>query len=215
MAQVKHDTRSCTCLTCLSTNSAGNFFSLSLSLRNVSHRKNLQPSRIFGCGRVFSGWRAAMMHHSRKYSPQRHCDVGSQLPQLNRLPTSRMQEGEPAEKNSPRAKSRMRHAKVKARKAASPQRPRVSPKPAPVVENGGAGQRSRKKGFKPPDVRTIFEAKDPRVKEERGEGHAFSEDAAHAWCDVCCSYIFQGGLTCTGELYRSVYSSIVLSVQIL
>ncbi|KTG26732.1 hypothetical protein cypCar_00023111 [Cyprinus carpio] len=147
-----------------------------------------------------------MMHH-RKYSPPRYLAVGSplDLPQLNRLPTFRVEEAEPMEKNSPKAKSRMRNAKVKAvRRAPSPQRPRVSPNPAQrdalpkAAENGG--QRSRKRGFKPPDVRTIFEpsAKDPRVKEEKGEGHKFCEDATYAWCDVCCSYIFQGGLTCTG-----------------
>ncbi|CAM4562926.1 unnamed protein product [Leuciscus chuanchicus] len=146
-----------------------------------------------------------MMHHSRKYSPPRHCVVGSPLvvPQLNRLPTFRVEEGNPMEKNSPKAKSRMRNAKV-VKRAPSPQRPRVSPKPVQsgalpkVAENGVAGQRSRKRGFKPPDVRTIF---DPRVKVERGEGHSFCEDATHAWCDVCCSYIFQGGLMCTGCKY--------------
>lgn len=146
------------------------------------------------------------MHHSRKYSPPRHCVVGTPLvvPQLNRLPTFRVEEGNPMEKNSPKAKSRMRNAKMKAvKRAPSPQRPRVSPKPVQSgalpkeAENGGAaGQRSRKRGFKPPDVRTIF---DPRVKVERGEGHSFCDDATHAWCDVCCRYIFQGGLMCTGE----------------
>ncbi|XP_051746716.1 ras association domain-containing protein 3 isoform X1 [Ctenopharyngodon idella] len=148
-----------------------------------------------------------MKHHSRKYSPPRHCAVGSPLevPQLNRLPTFRVEEGNLMEKNSQKAKSKMRNAKVKAvRKAPSPKMPRVSPKPVQsdalpkVAENGGAGQRSRKRGFKPPDVRTIF---DPRVKVERGEGHTFCEDATDAWCDVCCSYIFQDGLTCTGCKY--------------
>ncbi|XP_016122126.1 ras association domain-containing protein 5-like [Sinocyclocheilus grahami] len=153
-----------------------------------------------------------MMHHNRKYSPPRYCAVGSPLalPQLNRLPIFRVEEAELMEKNSPKAKSRMRNAKVKAvRSAPSPQRPRVFPNPAQsdalpkVTENGAAGQRSRKRGFKPPDVRTIFEpsAKDPRVKEEKGEGHVFCEDATYAWCDVCCSYIFHGGLTCTGCKY--------------
>ncbi|KAK7129781.1 hypothetical protein R3I93_019427 [Phoxinus phoxinus] len=150
---------------------------------------------------------ACMMHHSRKYSPPRHCLFGTPqiVPQLNRLPTFQVEEGNPMEKNSPKAKSRMRNVKVKAvKRAPSPQRPRVSPKPVPsaalpkVPENGGAGQRSRKRGFKPPDVRTIF---DPRVKVERGEGHSFCEDATYAWCDVCCSYIFQDGLTCTGCKY--------------
>lgn len=149
-----------------------------------------------------------MKHHSRKYSPPRHCAVGSpqEVPQLNRLPTFRLEESKLMEKNSPKAKSKMK-VKVKKR-ASSPKRPRVSPKPVQsdalpkVAENGGAGQRSRKRGFKPPDVRTIF---DPRVKVERGEGHTFCEDATYAWCDVCCSYIFQDGLTCTGENFILVY----------
>ncbi|KAL0196413.1 hypothetical protein M9458_009985, partial [Cirrhinus mrigala] len=148
---------------------------------------------------------AVMMHHNRKYSPPHNCAVGSPLvlPQLNRLPTIWVEEAEQMEKNSPKARSKMLNAVVK--RAPSPKRPRISPKPAQsdalpkVAENGVAGQRSRKRGFKPPDVRTIFEpsAKDPRVKEEKGEGHTFCEDATYAWCDVCCSYIFQGGLTCT------------------
>ncbi|TRY79047.1 hypothetical protein DNTS_011027 [Danionella cerebrum] len=140
---------------------------------------------------------------ARKYSPPRHLDSGPplHLPQLNRLPTFRAETLDVMEKSSPKAKARMLNAKVKARRAGSPQRPRVSPKPAPApaAENGGAGQRSRKKGFKPPDVRTIFQrTKDPRVREERGEGHAFVLYATDAWCDVCCVYIFQGGLTCSG-----------------
>ncbi|XP_050963793.1 ras association domain-containing protein 3 isoform X1 [Labeo rohita] len=152
---------------------------------------------------------AVMMHHNRKYSPPRYCAVGSALalPQLNRLPTVWVEEADQMEKNSPKARSKMLNAVVK--RAPSPKRPRVSPKPAQsdalpkVAENGVAGQRSRKRGFKPPDVRTIFEpsAKDPRVKEEKGEGHTFCEDATYAWCDVCCSYIFHSGLTCTGCKY--------------
>lgn len=154
-----------------------------------------------------------MMHHSRKYSPPRYCVVVSPLtvPQLNRLPTSRIEEGDLIERsdmNSPKARSRMRNAKLKPVKApASPQKPRGSPNLEQsdalpkAVENGGAAARARKRGYKPPDVRTIFEpsAKDPRVEEERGEGHTFCQDAAHAWCDVCCAYILHGGLTCTGE----------------
>lgn len=67
--------------------------------------------------------------------------------------------------------------------------------------HGGGPVRSRKKGFRPPDVRTIFTPgeRDPRVKEESGEGHAFEPGGENTWCDVCCSYIFQHGLTCAGE----------------
>lgn len=153
------------------------------------------------------------MHHSRKYSPPRYCAVVSSLtvPQLNRLPTSRTEDRDTIQRsdmNSPKAKSRIRNAKLKAAKSpASPQKPRVSPncdqsdELPKAAENGGAGARARKRGYKPPDVRTIFEpsAKDPRVEEEKGEGHTFCQDAAHAWCDVCCAYILHGGLACTGE----------------
>ncbi|TKS90529.1 Ras association domain-containing protein 5 [Collichthys lucidus] len=75
---------------------------------------------------------------------------------------------------------------------------------------GGAGPvRSRRKGFRPPDVRTIFTPgeRDPRVKEESGEGHTFEPGGENTWCDVCCSYIFQRGLTCadnTGHSERRV-----------
>ncbi|XP_061662805.1 ras association domain-containing protein 3 isoform X1 [Syngnathoides biaculeatus] len=72
-------------------------------------------------------------------------------------------------------------------------------------EEGRAGgpPRARKKGFKPPDVRTIFSPgeKDPRVKEERGEGHGFGTGGEGTWCDVCCGYIFHGGLTCAACKY--------------
>lgn len=66
---------------------------------------------------------------------------------------------------------------------------------------GGGPVRGRKKGFRPPDVRTIFTPgeKDPRVREESGEGHDFESGGENTWCDVCCQYIFQEGLTCAGE----------------
>lgn len=73
------------------------------------------------------------------------------------------------------------------------------------VANGieGGPPRNRKKGFRPPDVRTIFspEERDPRVKEESGEGHTFEPGGENTWCDVCCYYIFQHGLTCAGCKY--------------
>ncbi|TDG96555.1 hypothetical protein EPR50_G00229810 [Perca flavescens] len=67
--------------------------------------------------------------------------------------------------------------------------------------HGGGPARSRKKGFRAPDVRTIFSPgeRDPRVKVESGEGHSFEPSGNETWCDVCCNYIFQHGLTCTGE----------------
>lgn len=70
------------------------------------------------------------------------------------------------------------------------------------AEGPGAGpQRARRKSYRPPDVRTIFspEERDPRVKEESGEGHSFEAGGDDTWCDVCCQYIFHHGLTCTGE----------------
>ncbi|XP_059182263.1 LOW QUALITY PROTEIN: ras association domain-containing protein 5 [Centropristis striata] len=68
---------------------------------------------------------------------------------------------------------------------------------------GGGPPRGRKKGFRPPDVRTIFTPgeKDPRVRQESGEGHTFLPGGENTWCDVCCHYIFQHGLTCAGCKY--------------
>ncbi|XP_027007729.1 ras association domain-containing protein 3 isoform X1 [Tachysurus fulvidraco] len=63
-------------------------------------------------------------------------------------------------------------------------------------DDGGAAPRARKKGYKPPDVRSIFGAQG-----RRGEGHEFTEEASEGWCDVCCAIIFQGGLMCTGCKY--------------
>ncbi|XP_069556287.1 ras association domain-containing protein 5-like [Brachyistius frenatus] len=79
-----------------------------------------------------------------------------------------------------------------------------SPERRDEVEGPGEGPpRSRKRGFRPPDVRTIFTpgGKDPRVKEESGEGHTFEPGGEDTWCDVCCRYIFQQGLTCAGCKY--------------
>ncbi|XP_049892316.1 ras association domain-containing protein 1 isoform X1 [Epinephelus moara] len=69
--------------------------------------------------------------------------------------------------------------------------------------HGGGPPRARRRGFRPPDVRTIFSPgeRDPRVKEESGEGHTFEPGGGNTWCDVCCSYIFQHGLTCAGCKY--------------
>ncbi|XP_015231903.1 PREDICTED: ras association domain-containing protein 3 isoform X1 [Cyprinodon variegatus] len=72
-----------------------------------------------------------------------------------------------------------------------------------VEGHGGAPPRSRKNRFRAPDVRTIFSPseKDPRVKEETGEGHTFEPGGENNWCDVCCNYILQHGLTCAGCKY--------------
>uniref|UniRef100_A0A3P9QHR1 Uncharacterized protein n=1 Tax=Poecilia reticulata TaxID=8081 RepID=A0A3P9QHR1_POERE len=76
--------------------------------------------------------------------------------------------------------------------------------PPRIRENaptGGGPPRSRKSRFRAPDVRTIFSPgeKDPRVKEETGEGHTFEPGGENNWCDVCCNYILQHGLTCAGK----------------
>lgn len=131
-----------------------------------------------------------------------------------------------AEKELPNIK--MRNSKARAVKAVSPkpqkreekndyqkrredkkeapsQTPVAPNKPAEDISAGGGGgahHRPRKRSFRPPDVRTIFQPakkRDPRVKEERGEGHAFEPDTPPAFCDVCCQTIFQERLTCTGE----------------
>ncbi|XP_061618881.1 ras association domain-containing protein 5 isoform X1 [Phyllopteryx taeniolatus] len=75
--------------------------------------------------------------------------------------------------------------------------------PSPEQRSAGGPPRSRKKAFKPPDVRTIFSPgeKDPRVKEECGEGHSFGAGGDGTWCDVCCKYIFRRGLACAGCKY--------------
>lgn len=88
-----------------------------------------------------------------------------------------------------------------AKKAPSPRDPHSDKKLREVpndllrcADDGGAAPRARKKGYKPPDVRSIFGAPG-----RRGEGHEFTEEASEGWCDVCCAIIFQGGLMCTGE----------------
>lgn len=65
----------------------------------------------------------------------------------------------------------------------------------------GGPPRARRRGFRAPDVRTIFSPgeKDPRVKQETGEGHHFEPGGENTWCDLCCQYIFQQGLTCAGK----------------
>ncbi|XP_013873705.1 ras association domain-containing protein 5 [Austrofundulus limnaeus] len=72
-----------------------------------------------------------------------------------------------------------------------------------IEGHGGAPPRARKSRFRAPDVRTIFSPgeKDPRVKEESGEGHTFQVVGESAWCDFCCQYIFQDVLTCSGCKY--------------
>ncbi|XP_030210254.1 ras association domain-containing protein 5 [Gadus morhua] len=66
---------------------------------------------------------------------------------------------------------------------------------------GGQPPRSRKRVLHP-DVRTIFSPeKDPRVKEETGEGHCFEAREAATWCDFCCGYILIDCRICSGCKY--------------
>ncbi|CAB1333749.1 unnamed protein product, partial [Coregonus sp. 'balchen'] len=85
-------------------------------------------------------------------------------------------------------------------------RPEPERRPYPVkvmnpAENDCRG--SRKRGFKPPDVRTIFSPieRDSRMRDERGEGHTFYLGISGAWCDVCCEYILHFSLMCSGCKY--------------
>lgn len=154
------------------------------------------------------------MPQSGKYSPTRYIAVVSPLAvalfQTSAVTRAASKDIERTpEKALPNIK--MRNSKMRAVKAMR----KCDPLPSPVMENEGklptpapipeenanAAPRPRKRSFRPPDVRTIFEAveKDPRVKEEKGEGHSFGPDDSPAWCDVCCQTIFQDRLTCTGE----------------
>ncbi|XP_071243074.1 ras association domain-containing protein 1-like [Salvelinus alpinus] len=87
-------------------------------------------------------------------------------------------------------------------------RPEPVSRPGPVkvmnpAENGCPGRGSRKRGFKPPDVRTIFSPgeRNSRAREESGEGHTFYLGLSGAWCDVCCEYILSFSLMCSGCKY--------------
>lgn len=87
-------------------------------------------------------------------------------------------------------------------------RPDPESRPGPVkvmnpAENGCPGRGSRKRGFKPPDVRTIFSPSE-RDSRMRGEGHTFHLGLSGAWCDVCCVYILHLSLMCSGEFYNCI-----------
>ncbi|XP_072886966.1 ras association domain-containing protein 5 isoform X1 [Hemitrygon akajei] len=65
---------------------------------------------------------------------------------------------------------------------------------SPPARGGGAGAagaqawrvRLKVGAHRPRDVRTIFQqAEDPRVPEEKGEGHRFRPCTLHTWCDLC------------------------------
>ncbi|XP_020346728.1 ras association domain-containing protein 3 isoform X1 [Oncorhynchus kisutch] len=77
------------------------------------------------------------------------------------------------------------------------------PEPVKVMnpaENDCPVRGSRKRGFKPPDVRTIFSPSE-RDSQMRGEGHTFYLGLSGAWCDVCRVYILHFSLMCSGCKY--------------
>ncbi|KAJ8392224.1 hypothetical protein AAFF_G00077920 [Aldrovandia affinis] len=168
-----------------------------------------------------------VMHPGRKYSPTQY--IAGLWPSTvsveNTLPNSQVdkQLEESPEKMSPPPNAKMRNSKAKGMRAikrnSSPIRSREAveagnephqEKGLNSAERGGAAARSRKRGYRPPDVRTIFEPpeKDPRVPEEKGEGHSFCPDVSGAWCDLCCEYIFQNRLTCTGDISACYFLSL-------
>ncbi|XP_040031421.1 ras association domain family member 3 isoform X1 [Gasterosteus aculeatus] len=162
-------------------------------------------------------------HHGRKYAPVRFSDQGDSP---SPLPASPKQAPETpwsppgAKLRIPRAGKGAAHLKAV--------RPHTAPLPASLESlqaawsgkghrecspscdgrsgsegRGGGPPRAKKKGFRPPDVRTIFSPgeKDPRVREESGEGHTFVAGGEDTWCDFCCRYILQCGVTCAGCKY--------------
>ncbi|XP_066525368.1 ras association domain-containing protein 5-like [Hoplias malabaricus] len=141
----------------------------------------------------------------RKFSPPRYTDPVRPLSLLvlNKYPNSLQLDGSCWSSPSPPPGMR---PKVKGQRGARPPLaldPRDGEREA-GDEAKGAAHRARKKGYKPPDVRTIFEARvqDPRVRVERGEGHAFIlKKFCLDWCDVCCKNILQDCLECTGCKY--------------
>lgn len=170
-------------------------------------------------------------HQGRKYVPARSATTDDPPLSAVRTVHVSKSLGEPPEATWPPPAANMRVSKANkgaavvrvVRRHASPQPPRLEHLEAAWCEraqpgsptsperrdgeadaaegHGGGPPRGRKKGFRPPDVRTIFSPgeKDPRVAEESGEGHCFEAGGDDSWCDVCCHYIFQQGLTCAGE----------------
>ncbi|XP_029103405.1 ras association domain-containing protein 5 isoform X1 [Scleropages formosus] len=172
----------------------------------------------------------AVMHPARKYSPARYLSAGSPAVTVLVLEQPKQAVGDEREEGAPQimfppSNAKIRHSKAKGVKAirkqhsppkrsldvfaaaaaaAPPPAESQGARPDRGAEGDGAAPRSRKRAYRPPDVRTIFESRrDPRVKEEKGEGHVFraEEESGVGWCDVCCQFILQGRLTCTGCKY--------------
>ncbi|XP_029016910.1 ras association domain-containing protein 1 [Betta splendens] len=171
------------------------------------------------------------MHGGRKYAPTRSAvtDDSPLSVQAVHVHRSAGTPSEPPEATWPPPGAKMRNSKGGVVRAA---RRNASPQPASLEsleaawskakahdsfpnpqrrnsEASPAGNRvegpprGKKKGFRPPDVRTIFTPgeRDPRVKQETGAGHSFEPGVEDSWCDHCCRYVFQHGLTCTGCKY--------------
>ncbi|XP_053880896.1 ras association domain-containing protein 5 isoform X1 [Malaclemys terrapin pileata] len=88
----------------------------------------------------------------------------------------------------------------------SPQDPPASPGLGKPPRSGLLHLRLRLRSGAPrqlPDVRTIFEQpRDPRVREEKGEGHRFEVFAlGRGWCDLCGEAVQQRALRCTNCKY--------------
>lgn len=152
-----------------------------------------------------------VMHPGRKYSPTQYLTGLSPITVSteNTAPNSRVhRELEEGPKKMPPPQNVKKARVIRAiKRRPSLEVPEVAgnqlhqEKGINPAERGGAAHRGRKKSYRPPDVRTIFESpeKDPRVPEEKGEGHVFCPEVSGAWCDLCCEYIFHNRLTCTGE----------------
>ncbi|KAJ3611965.1 hypothetical protein NHX12_020244 [Muraenolepis orangiensis] len=162
----------------------------------------------------------------RKYSPTRFFPLNTPVAVLvSKLPVPRIDLGSvwrgdgrtspPDDMSPPSARTRVsKGAKLKAvRRYASPQPAgtesrvagRSNARELQVNGHGGGGlhkqppPRSRR-SVSHPDVRTIFSLpRDPRVREETGEGHCFVAGESATWCDVCCGYIVHDCRVCSGE----------------
>ncbi|KAL8179070.1 UNVERIFIED_CONTAM: hypothetical protein K2H54_059179 [Gekko kuhli] len=98
--------------------------------------------------------------------------------------------------------------------------PPASPGPAAKPPRPGLlHQRLRLRSAAPrllPDVRTIFEQpRDPRVREEKGEGHRFEAFAAlwPGWCDLCGEAVRQRALRCASFLLLAGWKQTVICAQ--
>lgn len=157
-----------------------------------------------------------VVHQGRKYVPVRSSVTEDSPVTVRTLGVTRSPGGattEPPQATWPPPGVKLRGSKTgKGAAVMKAVRAHLSPPPGASVEGKRGRERSpgsregphrarKRGGFRAPDVRTIFSPgeKDPRVRQESGEGHAFRPGGEDTWCDVCCRYIFQRGVTCAGE----------------